>query len=350
MKRLLAILSALLVAAAVAAVADSAPVPIAAPAPVAAARTPLPAVAVLEPPFASGPAAVDGARIAVTDADTLPAAPPVREVVFAMTGAPPGELAGTACVRRTDDTTAEHAFAGGRFAVGDPRTLSGVSLRVPGFAIAWPTLDRGVAEIAVPMQRSGTILVRLVDAASVPLADRVVRSLCQSAAPGAHGASCQANLHATTDARGVARIEHVLPGRHLVVAPRVAEWQAASAAHVVVEAGAVAACELAASTPATDRYGGFCFPLAAAPRLRVADHGVVDHVFATADGRGYELAVLGAEVRCIANGRQGDLVTGSIVPVVTDENGSRFGPPLCAPVTITVGAVVAIAPVWLRAR
>jgi hypothetical protein len=346
-KRALAIFAALLVAVAAASPDSAAPVPFGASP---RARPPAPLLAPDATSPASRPATSDERRLAVAVPGVEPHASSPREMVFALTGGVLAELAGTAYVRRQDGTAAEHAFSDGRLVVTDPHTLCGVSLRVPGYAIAWPRLDRGTPQVTVPMQRSGTIRVRLVDAAAAPLAHRLVRSICQSVAAFVDGTACQANLHATTDAYGVARIEHVVPGRHRVAAARVAEWPMALAKDVLVEAGAVAMCELVASPPPSDRYGGFCFPLAAGPRFRVADHGVFDHVFATPDGSAYELAVIDDEVRCIAMGRQGELVTGSIVPVVTDGNGSRFGLPLCAPLTITIGAVVPIAPEWLRAH
>ncbi len=84
-------------------------------------------------------------------------------------------------------------------------------------------------------------------------------------------------------------------------------------------------------------YGGITCPLAARD-LRHHAGTVTDHVFATTDGRSLQLFVLGDEVRCIAQGREGDFVTGSIVPVHPADGTATA--PISPPIMVTIGAVV----------
>jgi hypothetical protein len=270
-------------------------------------------------------------------------------LTFVLSDAPPAALHGVAFVRRKDGGTAEVAFAGGRFTVADRRSLGGVSLRVPGFAIAWPALDARQPTIDVPMQRAGAIHVHLTDASGTPLAHRVVMACLQQAAIGAPPAvTYTGNPRGVTDANGTVRIDHALAGTYRVFVARVAEWQPVVAEGVVVATDAVTLCELVAATPPPSRFGGFRFPLASAPGFTASGNDVISHLFATVDGREFMLAVLGDQVRGIAHGAQGDMLTGSIVAIRRDGDGPPLGPPVSAPITITVGAVFDWQPAWLR--
>lgn len=274
-------------------------------------------------------------------------------LTFVMTGAPTEELHGIAFVRRKDGSTTEVPFEGGLFSVEDRSTLDGVSLRVPGFAIAWPRLEGVEGTVEVTMQRAGVIRVRLTDAEGRPLAHRAVGALFQG--PSQKGTSYiaplgvgyQANARGVTGVDGVAEIEHVLPGTHDVFAARVAEWQPVQQRRVAVRAGEVTTCELVSATLPPSRYGAFCFARSAAPRLSGFENDVHSHIFATADGRQYMLSFLGDEVRCAVQGSPGDLVTGSIVPIDASGAGREL-PPISAPITVTVGAVVDWRPIWVR--
>lgn len=280
-------------------------------------------------------------------------APEPRDVsesglTFRMTGASPAEMHGVAFVRRKDGSTCELPFAGGCFRATERTSLDGVSLRVPGFAIAWPRLGRGDAEIDVPMQRAGVIRVRLVDTQGRPLAHRAVGAICQGAANATPpGVGYQASPRGVTDGDGVARIEYALPGMYEVFAARVAEWQTTKVLGVAVRAGEVVTCELVAASLPPSHYGGFRFPRAAAPALEGFENEVHSHVFATIEGHYYTLAFVGEEVRCIVQGQPGDLINGSIVPIGADGNREMLAP-VSAPITVTVGVVVDWRPIWLR--
>ncbi len=314
--------------------------------------------------------AVEGLLVAAQPAEALepagtaptrePVAPPAPQVsvvatglTFLMTGAPAEELHGIAFVRRKDGSTTELPFAGGRFSVDERRTLDGVSLRAPGFAIAWPRLEGVEGTAEVTMQRAGVVRVRLTDAEGRPLAHRAVGALFQG--PSQKGTSYtappgvgyQANARGVTGADGVVRIEHVLPGTHDVFAARVAEWQPVQQHCVVVRAGEVTTCELVSQALPTSLYGGFRFARSAAPMLSGFENDVHSHIFASSNGRQYMLNFVGDEVRCIVKGMPGDLVTGSIVPIDYSGGGQQL-PPVSAPITVTVGAVVDWRPIWVR--
>jgi|JRYL01.1.fsa_nt_gb hypothetical protein len=278
------------------------------------------------------------------------AAPPeaAAELTFLLTGACKDELNGIAFVRRKDGSATEVPFSGGRLTAADRSSLDGVSLRVPGFAIAWPKLDRAVATIDVPMQRAGTLRVRLVDTAGRPLAHRALGTICQeltNAVPPGVGYS--GNVRGVTGLDGVARIEHVVPGKYEVFAARVAEWQPAVQRGLVVRVGETTECELVAPIPAPDRFGGFRLSRAEAPMLKGFENDVHSHVFATREGHQYMLSILGDEVRCAVQGRPGELVTGSITPVDCTGSGQLL-PPVSVPITVTVGAFVDWQPIWIR--
>ncbi len=281
----------------------------------------------------------------VGDADPPEAA---AELTFLLTGACHDELQGVAFVRRKDGSTVETPFFGGRFTAADRGSLNGVSLRVPGFAIAWPKLERAAATIEVPMRRAGTLRVRLVDTAGRPLAHRALGTICQgltNATPPGVGYSGTAR--GVTDLDGTAVLDHVVPGTHDVFAARVAEWQPVVQRGLVVRAGETTECELVATIPDPDRFGGFRLSRAEAPMLTGFANDVHSHVFATREGHQYMLSFLGDEVRCAVPGRPGELVTGSITPV--DFTGSgQLPPPISVPITVTVGAFVDWRPVWIR--
>lgn len=278
------------------------------------------------------------------------AAPPeaAAELTFLLTGACNDELEGVAFVRRKDGSAVESPFSGGRFAVADRGSLDGVSLRVPGFAIAWPRLDRAAASIDVPMRRAGTLRVRLVDAAGRPLAHRALGAICQGlthAMPPGVGYS--GNVRGVTGLDGMAQLDHVAPGTYDVFAARVAEWQPAVQRGLVVREGETTECELVAAVPASDRFGGFRLSRAEAPMLTGFANDVHSHVFATREGHQYMLSFLGDEVRCAVPGRPGELVTGSITPVDSTGSGQLLTP-ISVPITVTVGAFVDWRPVWIR--
>lgn len=277
-------------------------------------------------------------------------ASPTRAAGLALllTGASKDDLHGVAFVRRKDGSVVETPFHGGRFDVHDRESLDGVSLRVAGFAIAWPKLDRTLATIDVPMQRAGTLRVRLVDAAGRPLAHRAIGIVCQgltNAVPPGVGYS--GNVPGVTGVDGVARLEHVVPGKHDVFAARVAEWQPAVHRGLVVREGEVTECELVAAIPAPDRFGGFRLARAEAAMLTGFANDVHSHVFATREGHQYMLYFLGDEVRCAVQGSPGELVTGCIAPVDSTGSGQLL-PPISVPITVTVGAFVDWRPVWVR--
>ncbi|MCA8966026.1 MAG: hypothetical protein H6838_10095 [Planctomycetes bacterium] len=273
---------------------------------------------------------------------------PASALTFRMTGAPPEDLHGVAFVRRKDGSTTEVAFENGSFVASNRATLDGVSLRAPGFAIAWPRLGTDAHVIEVPMRRAGEIRVRLVDTQGRPLAHRWIGMMCQGQTEASPpGVGYQANPRAVTDDDGIAMLENAVPGTHDVFAVRVAEWQPVQVHGLAVHAGAVTDCELVAEAVPQSLYGGFRFPRSAAPSLKGFANDVSSHIFACRDGRQYMLAFLGDEVRCIVKGMPGDLVTGSIVPIDYTGGGKQL-PPVSTPITVTVGAVLDWHPIWVR--
>lgn len=283
-------------------------------------------------------------RVAVASPPALPHASSPA-IVLQMTGAPMHELSGIATVIRSDGTTVDVPFSAGQLTIAARGTLNGVRLCVPGFAVVWPTVRTPREQIEVPMQRAGSIRVRLTDSSGAPLADREIWCQCQRADVARPG-NYQGNARAVTDQTGITTLQSLVPGTFDVGTCRVGEWDAVRCDGVTVAADCLATLDLVAPLLPPTQYGGFHLPLPADGTVaRGSNNSVTNLAFATASGC-YEIHVIGEQLRCVARGRQGDVIVGRIVAF--DDQGVRADLRRSAPISITIGALLSWHPTWER--
>lgn len=233
----------------------------------------------------------------------------------------------------------------------DPATVRTVFVTAPGYMRLSRRFENEPcgAELDLSVPPAGGLRVRLVDTTGSRLTDRHVETHAVRASPLTTPSNDPMLVYltrggATTDATGLAWIDHAMPGTHVVRVGEFAWWREARSTEVEVTAGLTSEVTITVGMRDPATFAGVSLPLTAFPDVAEPDDMLSWRLF-YGDGKSARLFVLGDRCLGMVVAEPGAEIQ-AFVAESEDRRQPSPGGSSSTPFVMAVGAILTVEPRW----